>query len=220
MPVARLLRINALEGKKALIIGASMFGRALAQAIKENGRPVALVDTNLTMIERAQREGFEAIHGNALREETLEQTDMDEVETLVAVTTNSEVNVLVAQLASGNFGIRLAYPSLKSPEKGAGAKLLAQTGGRLAFGKPVDILTWEYTSGKAYKIEWDAPSGWRNKVMSEIEIPDPLIPILRIRDKSTEIVHADQRWQQGDKIVFLSSLNPEKTGELLKSLGK
>lgn len=216
--IARILGVHTLEGKKAIIVGASPLGRAVAKAIKENGRPVILVDTNLTMIELARQEGLDAIHGNALEEEILEQTDIEEAETLVAVTTNSEVNVLVAQLAHDNFGIRLAYPSLKNPEKGASTKLLKQTGGKLAFGKPVDILTWEYTSGKVFKTEWDVPSNWANKMISDIQMPEQLIPVVRKRRNNTEVVHADQFWQPGDKVIFLSSTSPAKTADLLQLL--
>lgn len=113
------------------------------------------------------------------------------------------------------FGIRFAYPSLKNPEKGASTKLLKQTGGKLAFGKPVDILTWEYTSGKVHKAEWDVPANWANKMISEIEMPEYLIPIIRKRRNNTEVVHADQYWQAGDRIIFLSSTSPARTEELL-----
>lgn len=216
--LSRLLGIQTLEGRKAIIVGAGMLGRAIARTIKKNGRPVMLVDTNPAMIELARQEGLDAIHGNALEEETLEQTDIEEVETLVAVTTNSEVNVLVSQIAHDNFGIRFAYPSLKNPEKSASTKLLNQTGGKLAFGRPLDILTWEYTSGKTYTIEWDVPANWQNRMISEFQMPEPLIPVIRIRRNSTEVVHADQIWQPGDKIVFLSNLPSENITEQLALL--
>ena len=216
--VSRLLHVHTLEGKKAIIVGASMLGRAIAKAVKEKGRPVVLVDTNHTMIDLARQEGLEAIYGNALEEDILEQTEIEEVETLVAVTTNSEVNVLVSQIANDNFGIRLAYPSLKNPEKGASTKLLKQTGGRLAFGRPVDILTWEYTSGKVHRTEWEVPAKWPPKMILDIPMPEQLIPIIRSRRNNIEIVHADQYWQAGDKITFLSSTSPERTSEMLKNL--
>lgn len=213
--LSRLLGIHTLEGRKAIIVGASPLGRAIAQSIKEYGRPVVLVDTNHTMVELAIEEGLDAIHGNALEEEVLEQTEIEDAETLIAVTTNSEVNVLVSQLAHDNFGIRLAYPSLKNPEKGASTKLLNRTGGKLAFGRSLDILTWEYTSGKIYKIDWEVPANWQNKMISDLVIPEPLIPIIRIRRSNTEVVHADQIWQPGDRVVFLSNLPSEKITDRL-----
>jgi len=213
--VSRLLGVHTLEGRKAIIVGASPLARAIAKAIKENGRPIALVDTNQMMVELAQQQGLEAYHGNALEDELLEQTDIDEAETLLAVTANSEVNVLVAQMAHDNFGIRRAYPSIKNPERGANLKLLKRTGGKLAFGRPVDILAWEYASGRIEKIEMEAPANWNNKVVAAFEFPDEIIPILSIRGNSTEVVHADQIWQVGDRVIFLTNTSPEKAASKL-----
>jgi NhaP-type Na+/H+ or K+/H+ antiporter len=216
--VSRLLGVHTLEGRKAIIVGANPLARAIAKAIKENGRPIALVDTNQMMVELAQQEGLEAFHGNALEEELLEQTDIDEAETLLAVTANSEVNVLVAQMAHDNFGIRRAYPSIKNPERGANLKLLKRTGGKLAFGRPIDILAWEYANGQIDRIETAVHANWNDKMVSALEFPEEVLPILRIRGNSTEIVHADQVWQIGDRVIFLTNAPPEKAASHLPQI--
>lgn len=216
--ISRLLGVETLEGKKAIVVGASLTGRMIAKSLKENGRPVAIVDTNHTLVEIAQREGFEAIHGNALEDEVLEKTDIEEAETLVAVTTNSEVNVLVSQIAHDHFGIRLAYPSLKNPEKGMNEKLLKKTAGKLAFGRPVDILKWEYTTGMVNTLTWEVPVNWPNKLISDFHFPDELVPALRINGRNTEVVHADQLWSYGDKIVFLTNVALELAQESLNTI--
>ncbi|HAV76280.1 MAG TPA: sodium:proton exchanger [Anaerolineae bacterium] len=216
--VSRLLGVETLEGKKAIIVGAGLFGRTIAKSLNENGRPAVLVDTNHTMVEIAQREGLEAIFGNALEDEVLERTNIEEAETVLAITTNSEVNVLVSQIAHDHFGIRLAYPSLKNPEKGTNEELLKKTAGKLAFGRPIDILKWEYSSGKINSILWLVPENWTNKMISDVLTPHELVPVIRITKRNTEVVHADQIWLPGDKIIFLSNVSNELTEDLLKSL--
>ena len=216
--VSRLLGVETLEGKKAIIIGANLTGRMIAKSLKENGRPVALVDTNHTLVNIAIREGFEAIHGNALEDEVLESADIEEAETLVAITTNSEVNMLVSQLAQDHFGIRLAYPSLKNLEKGTNEKLLQKIGGKLAFGRPIDILKWEYTTGKIHAVSWEVPNDWPSKMITEFQFPENLLPALRINGRNTEVVHADQLWAFGDKVVFLTNLSVETAQESLNTL--
>jgi len=218
--VSRLLGVETLEGRKVIIVGASPIGRAIAKSLKENGRPVALVDTNHTMIEIANQEGFEAFHGNALEDEILEQADIEEAETVLAITTNSEVNVLVSQIAYDHFGIRLAYPSLKNPEKGTNEKLLKKTAGKLAFGKPVDILKWEYTTGKIFTSTWIVPPKWPDKMISEFQIPEEIIPAIRINGSNAEIVHADQVWLSGDRIIFISNIASDLANEKLQQLLK
>jgi NhaP-type Na+/H+ or K+/H+ antiporter/Trk K+ transport system NAD-binding subunit len=216
--VSRLLGLETLEGKKVIIVGASLTGRTIALSLKENGRPVALVDTNHTLIEIAIKEGFEAFHGNALEDDVLERTDIEEAETVLAVTTNSEVNVLVSQIVHDHFGIRLAYPSLKNPEKGTNEELLKKTAGKLAFGKPVDILKWEYKTGKIFSITWAVPPKWPDKMISEFQFPDELIPAIRLNGNNAEVVHADQVWLPGDRIVFISNISMDPANEKLRLL--
>ncbi|HET9909971.1 MAG TPA: cation:proton antiporter, partial [Anaerolineales bacterium] len=214
--VSRLLGVHTMEGRKAIIVGSGPLARAIAKAIKEHGRPIALVDTNQIMVELAQQDGLEAFHGNALEDELLEQTDIDEAETLLAVTPNSEVNVLVAQMAYDNFGIRRAYPSIKNPERGANLRLLDRTGGKLAFGRPLDILAWEYVTSHIDRIDMEVHSNWNGKMVLALKFPEQVIPILRIRGTSTEIVHANQVWQVGDRVIFLTNVSPEKVMSTLK----
>lgn len=216
--VSRLLGVETLEGRKAIIVGASPLGRAIANSLQENGRPVALVDTNHTMVEIAHQVGLEAFHGNALEDEILEQANIEEAETVLAITTNPEVNVLVSQIAHDHFGIRLAYPSLKNPEKGINENLLKKTAGKLAFGKPVDILKWEYATGKIFPIIWTVPPKWPEKMISDIQFPDELIPVIRVNGNNAEIVHADQIWFPGDRLIFMSNIPFDLANDKIQSL--
>ena len=216
--MSRVLGVETLEGKKAIIVGASPIGRAIAKSLKENGRPVALVDTNHALVEIAQQEGLEAFHGSALEDEILEQADVEEAETVLSITTNSEVNVLVSQIAHDHFGIRLAYPSLKNPEKGTNEKLLKKTAGQLAFGKPVDILKWEYSTGKIFPVTWTVPAKWPGKTISELQIPEELIPAIRISGSNAEIVHANQVWLAGDRIIFMSTISTEMAEKKIQQI--
>jgi Trk K+ transport system NAD-binding subunit len=198
--------LQSFHGKLVIIVGANLFGCAVAKIIREHGRPVVLVDTNNTFIDHARYLGFEAVHGNALEEEVLVQAGAEDAETMIAITSNSELNVLAAQLARNTFGIVRSFPVLGNPEKGAGMALLKRTGGRLAFGRPVDIVTWEYLANRnAAQTVWEVPAGWPARMVAELQLPENLLPVIRIRNKSAEIVNAEQAWSPGDTIVFLAS---------------
>ena len=214
--VAKLLNVHTLEGKKAIIVGATQFANKIASLLKKNGRPVVLVDTNLSALAEAKRPGFDTVHGNALEEETLEEAGIDEAETLLAITTNAEVNVLVAQLARDEFGIARAYPSLHDPKKGAGTKLLAQIGGKLAFGRAIDILQWEADIKKVKSFTWEVPKDWTPKPVSSLKFSDGLLPVIRKRRNNTLLVHADEVWQAGDTVIFLTTLSLNKAKSELK----
>lgn len=214
--VAQILGLHSLQGKKAIIVGANQLGQRLTRLLEKHGRPTMLVDTNRTSVERAILDGLTAIHGNALEEETLESLHAEDVATLLAVTSNSEVNVLACQLAKDSFGIERAFPSLSNPAKGANPKLLNQTGGKLAFGRFINLMDWEHTGQSLTEILWTVPDSWQTRPVSEISIPLASLPVILSRNGSTEIVHAEQVWQAGDRVILLSIL-PQET--VLAQLG-
>ena len=205
-PVGRLLGLQNLDGRKAIIIGAGPLGRGLVEVLRRHGRPAVLVDRNQALIADARAAGIDAIEGNALDEATLEQAGAEEAETLVAVTTNSEVNALAAHLAHDAFGIARAYPALDDPSRGAGSRLIDRVGGNLAFGQPIDVRTWEYElqHGEAYFVTYFIAEGWPTDPVRAMAMVEGLVPIARVRGGSAEVGHPEHVWQRGDEIVFLS----------------
>ncbi|MFN2398178.1 MAG: cation:proton antiporter [Gemmatimonadaceae bacterium] len=207
-PLARLLGLHSLEGRRAIVVGAGPLGRGVVDVLRKHGRPVVLIDRNHALIADAQANGIAAIEGNALNEVTLSEIGAEEAETLVAVTTNSEVNALAAHLAHDAFGIGRAYPALGHPSRGAGTRLIDRVGGNLAFGQPIDVRAWEsdLERGEARFISYVVPMGWASHAVRAMTLPDGLVPVARVRAGSVEVSHAEQVWQRGDQVVFLSRL--------------
>jgi Trk K+ transport system NAD-binding subunit len=216
-PLSRLLGLHSLEGHRAIVVGAGPLGRGVVDVLHRHGRPVVLIDRNQALIADAQANGIEAVEGNALDEVTLGEVGAEEAETLVAVTTNSEVNALAAHLAHDAFGIGHAYPALGHPSRGAGAGLIDRVGGNLAFGQPIDVRAWEYDleRGGARFISYTVPVTWSSQAVRAMTLPEGLVPIARMRGGSVEVAHAEQVWQRGDEVVFLSRLGVDEARELL-----
>ena len=220
-PLARLLGLQSLEGSKAIIVGAGPLGRGLVDVLRRHGRPVLLIDRNQSFIAAAQASGIDAVEGNALDEEMLDEIGAEEAETLVAVTTNSEVNALAAHLAHDAFGIGRAYPALGHPSRGAGTGLFERVGGNLAFGRPIDVRGWEYDleRGGARFFSYAVPVDWPSHALRAMSLPDELVPIARVRAGSVEVSHAEQVWHRGDEVVFLCRLEVEAARAALNGTG-
>jgi NhaP-type Na+/H+ or K+/H+ antiporter len=219
-PVARLLRLQSLEGKRAIVVGAGPFGRGVAEVLRRHGRPVVIVDRNPQLVAQAAQAGFEAVAGNALDEATLESAGADEAESVLAVTTNSEVNALAAHLAHDVFGVRRALPAVGRPERGAGPELAGRVGVAIAFGKPVDVRVWEYelhrgTARFVSHVIAPDQSGITGRQLKDLAIPDALLPIARVRGDSLELSNPEQTWQRGDEIVLLSRVEAKDVRALL-----
>jgi NhaP-type Na+/H+ or K+/H+ antiporter len=211
-PIARLLGLQSLEGRRAVIVGAGPLGRALAELFRRYGRPVVLIDRNEALVAQAHAHGFQAIQGNGLDEETLERAGTEEAETLVAATTNSEVNALAAHLAHDAFGVRRAFPVLGHPSRGAGPRLVDRVGGRMAFGHPIDVREWEYAleHGKAQIVTYLIPLDWSGHALRTLPMPDEVVVLARARGGSVELAQSDLVWQRGDEAVVLSRITAEE----------
>ncbi len=216
--LARILGLHSMTGRKAVVIGAGRFGRRIAEILREHGRPVVMIDTNQDHVDSARAMGFDAAQGSALDEGVLEQIDIEDAETVIAVTPNSEVNVLAAQVAYEDFRIRRTFPALSSSNREVGARLLEETGGRLAFAEPIDLAAWEECAESAERFEWTVPRPWPARITGSIDFPQTILPVVRVRSESAEVVHAEQVWQTGDRIVFLLRTTPEVAQDMLDAL--
>lgn len=210
-PIARFLKLESLVGRRVIIVGAGPLALGLASVIKQHGRPVAVVDRNDELVERARALGLEAVGGNALDESVLAAAGADDAETVVAMTTNPEVNALAAHLAQDAFGIRGAYPVLGNPERGASAQLLGRVGGDLAFGRPIDLRTWDYAldHDRGRVMVFRVPDGASERNRAN-ELPASVVLLARARDRSIEIATASTSWRPGDDLVLATTL---ETGE-------
>ena len=205
--VARLLGLESLVGRRVIVVGAGALGRGLASMVRRYDRPVTLVDRNSELVDRARALDIEAVAGNALDESVLEMAGADEAEAVVAVTTNPEVNALATQLAHDAFGVVSAYPSLADPARGASAQLLERVGGHLAFGRAVDVRTWDYAleHGSARLFVFRVPDGAPERP-GIADLSDDLLILARVRDQSLEIVTERTSWRGGDHVVVATTL--------------
>jgi NAD(P)-dependent dehydrogenase (short-subunit alcohol dehydrogenase family) len=86
-----------------LLLGASGWVRALAQALKAEGVEVTLVDANWKNVAQARQDGLEAKYENILAEYAFEDLELDGVGRFLALTPNDEVNSLATVHASDVF---------------------------------------------------------------------------------------------------------------------
>ena len=92
------------ERQGVLILGAAPTARLLARHLAKSV-PVWLIDTNQHNCEVAKAEGLNAIQGDALDEDILQDAEAETARTFLALTPNPEVNVLAANLARDVFTI-------------------------------------------------------------------------------------------------------------------
>lgn len=103
-PLARRLGLAAKNVSGILFAGADPWARLAAKSLHEDGHRVMLLDTNYSNVSAAKMLGLEAQRANILSEFAEEELDLNGIGTLVAGTTNDEVNSMAAQRFIHQFG--------------------------------------------------------------------------------------------------------------------
>lgn len=134
--------LAADEREGIIVVGAGPIARRLAHLLAPNGQ-VTLVDSNADHAVAAGAEGLTVVKGDALDHVTLEQAHARNADTIIAATSNGEVNLLAVRIAADRFGIPNRFASLPTSAPASLQGMLASAGGKLLFGRPIDLPAWE-----------------------------------------------------------------------------
>ena len=133
-PLARRLGLAAKNVSGVLFAGADPWARTAAKALHDDGHRVLLLDTNFQNISAAKMLGLEAQRANILSEFAEEELDLNGIGTLVAGTTNDEVNSMAAQRFIHQFGRAGVWQLAPQEEEGHHRKSIAgEIRSRIAF---------------------------------------------------------------------------------------
>ena len=163
-----------------LILGANPLGLYIAKQLAEQNE-VILIDYNKDLVNEAKAQGLKAIYGNGLREDAFEEANALNKNTFIALTGNSEINLLSAQLAYNSFYIPNRIVLVSPVENGVGLNLLEHMDASSLFANKTDMVPWSYKittnnfEQKAEKIEKEIST--RNWFKNNAKNKD-ILPIL------------------------------------------
>ncbi len=138
----------------SVIVGAGPLGQALARDL-EGQRQIRLVDANAELTARARREGLTAVRGDALDPEVPRRAGITDAGTLLAVTSNAEINLLIAQLAREEFLVPAVFVAGGQNLAAPIGDLLRRAGARSLLDGTVDVTKWNQwlAAGRAQRAE-------------------------------------------------------------------
>ncbi|HRW05347.1 MAG TPA: cation:proton antiporter [Caldilineaceae bacterium] len=108
-PLARYLKVSEADPQGFLLMGATPFSMALAEALQDAGFLVRLIDSNQQNVIHARLQGLDIEHGNLLSTFVEETLDIDGIGRLLALTSNDEANALACQHFEDEFGSENVY---------------------------------------------------------------------------------------------------------------
>jgi NhaP-type Na+/H+ or K+/H+ antiporter len=210
-PVAAVLGVDLPELYGTLIVGADHLGRLLACLLQSYKRPVVLMDVNPLHCRAARDAGLVVYSGDALSIEALEEAGARYADTVVTLTRNQELNVLVAQRVRQNFR---AERVLALAEAG---DALGTAGPFLGEFPGVDEVNHRLYSGRARIIEYEVgPGGWVGRNLAELPYGPGEFALLLQRRDHVYIASAHWNLAERDRLVCLRTA--DGVGQLAATL--
>lgn len=203
--VARILGLNQSDISGLVIIGSNPIGILVARLFQSNGQRVAIIDTSAELCKQAAAYDIPAFVSNGLDSKSLAQAGLDSVGTFVALTVNTDVNIVMAQLAAKEFNPPKVFAVYIKENEG---DRNGQPEVQQAFSARVPIKTWNQ-----YILQREVRVG--EFLLTDEELQDQLnrfntmfnagilLPLLFERKGRLQIVSADMLWEKGDRIVYL-----------------
>lgn len=123
-----------------VLVGATPLAQALAAALVAEGRKVVVVDSVEDKLEPLREGDVETVRGDARDSSTYEQAGVERDTSVVALTTNDELNLIVAELVRGEFGVEHPVVALQRPPEELGR--LRRAWVDVLGGQGVDVPAW------------------------------------------------------------------------------
>jgi Kef-type K+ transport system membrane component KefB len=196
----------------ALIVGAGALGREIAHHLAPF-REVALIDSSPDKVALARQKGLTAIVGDALDADALARAGAGGAGTVVAITPNPAVNVLVAQRARTVFLVANVRAMMR-PDSDAGLfDVLGSLGAAPLFGMPIDYPRWEAVAGLTDQSALEAmpaPEVRRRYTPVARAHEDGLLPLFVRRNGVLRLFTVADELGDSDEVLFLR--DPEVRG--------
>ncbi|HEX7071256.1 MAG TPA: cation:proton antiporter, partial [Rhodothermales bacterium] len=195
------------ERSGVVIVGADTLARALGIRLKQT-QPVWLIDTNERRCSRAREEGLDVVCGNALQDNILAEAHAPQAATLIAMTSNAEVNMLAGQLAKDEFFIPDIH-ILPTGGDGVGRETsFRRLGATSLFARTIPVGMWS---------QWIRTGAIRERTLTirrqEVKTANDLILHLEQEgrclamtvksENNVHPIHDQTTFRDGDEITYL-----------------
>jgi NhaP-type Na+/H+ or K+/H+ antiporter len=203
--VARFLQITSKDATGAVIVGCNPLSLLIARFFQERGENVVMIDTDPQCLLQAEAQNLRVIASSALDGAVLEEARLASMGTFLAMTSNGEVNFVLAQRAAEEFNpprVLAVFPRDPQASSSANNKV------NQAFMPDLTIKTWnEYLNDGRVKLGTTTLnesefSTQYDRIQEKIRT-GVLIPLLLERKERLQVMPANQEWEVGDHIIYL-----------------
>ncbi|WP_066224817.1 cation:proton antiporter [Formosa haliotis] len=198
-----LVMMNKREG--ILILGVNPISLLIADYFKAHTK-VAFIDANQDIVLETQEKGYTCYQGNALEEDTLKEVQTQVVDTFIAATANTEVNILAAQLATETFQVPNTHVILSKSNYIAGIDILEMSNTSSLFASGIDLNHWftkisnaDYSEETETVTEATNSRTWMKNHKSEV-----LPLIIKNTNGNFRLFHFGETIEANEEVLFLN----------------
>lgn len=203
--VAKGLRITLDKATGAVIVGCNPLGRLIGRLFQEQGESVVMIDTDEEACHKAQEDNLPVFQSSGLNPEVLEEAGITSMGTFMALTSNGEVNLVLAQRAVEEFQpprVLAVFPS-KSPNNNSNISKVNQ-----AFIEEVPVKIWnQYLNEGQVKLGKtvlrEAQLSLQQAHLQALIRTGEMLPLLVKRNNSLQVVTPSYSWQLNDELIYL-----------------
>ncbi len=198
-------RITQREGM--LIFGAGPLARLVAKQLSPH-ISIKLIDRNKEMCNAARKNGLQAVHGNVLDDELLDLVGARRIQTVVAMTSNPEINILAAQFAKEHFFVPELYVMMGEESPDEFAAIMDRLDIIPVFSGPVIHGNWDqWIQHKCYKQETITVNTSEEIKQIQTDMLDrTCLPITVSHSNSVSLYHSKTLLAPG---ITISLIRPE-----------
>ncbi|WP_439185127.1 cation:proton antiporter [Carboxylicivirga taeanensis] len=190
-----------------LLLGVNSLSMLLAKYLVPQ-RPVYMIDNNMNHVNKAKAMGFNCIYGNALNKETLDELSMENIQTFIGLTTNSQVNLLSGQLSKDSFLVPQVKVAIVQQESKSGNELLKRFEADSLFAGHPRLDRWfaaignEHTKEVVVAVDKEiSTEDWSAKFTDNI---NRFLPILiRNQQGKLRVFASGDRLEEGEEVIAL-----------------
>ncbi|BAY44551.1 sodium/hydrogen exchanger [Scytonema sp. HK-05] len=204
--IAKWLQITSKDAIGAVIVGCNPLSLLIARLFQEREEPVVMIDTDPKRCEQAEAQNLRVIASSALDSGVLEEAGLASMGTFLAMTSNGEVNFVLAQRAKEEFNpprVLAVFPRDPQATTSTNENKVNQ-----ALIPDLPIKTWnEYINDGRVKLGTttlnESDFDLQQAHMQALIQAGELIPLLVERDEHLQVMPAAEEWEVGDRIIYL-----------------
>lgn len=216
--MAKKLGVTSQSVTGAVIVGSNPLSRLIGRLFQERDELVVMIDTDPEACEKARQQGLRVYQSSALDPKVLEEAGLESIGTFLAMTSNGEVNVVLAERADTEFKpprVLALFPREPQTKITVNREKIQQ-----AFIPDVSLKQWNtYLEDREVKLGETVLRQpgleFQTAHLQALIRSGELIPLLIERNGNFQVLPASESWQVGDQIIYLLH-DPKPT--LLKRL--